>query len=226
MLTTEFRKLLQLHRKPQLNQLGFMGSDHHFRKNSDEHFIYTLVIQGNRYGGSCIMELGMHLDFLPIGLNGKADIHNLTVYDCEFRKRIEAGIPWTQKIFGPIQTQARWFEYGKSKADAIRTINRMYKVFKVRGLEYFEQFRGFPDPILSITLEQLKAERGKQQISMGAPQNLRLALIIARTHEFVGDLDSSLKFAEWGLNQLGQAPGLKPYFEELISRIKQKKPLF
>ncbi|WP_310830091.1 DUF4304 domain-containing protein [Paenibacillus pedocola] len=222
MSTTEFRKLLQLHLKPRLNQLGFMGSDHHFRKNSDEHFIYTLVIQGNRYGGSCCMELGVHLDFLPIGLNGKADIHNLTVYDCEFRERIEAGFPWAQRIFAR-QPQARWFEYGESEADAIRTINRMYKVFKVRGLEYFDQFKGFPGPILSITLEHLKAERSKQRISMGAPQNLRLALVIARTHEFVGDLDSSLKFAEWGLNHLGQATGLKPHFEELISRITQTK---
>nr|WP_232381216.1 DUF4304 domain-containing protein [Paenibacillus tianjinensis] len=196
-----------------------MGSDHHFRKNSDEHFIYTLVIQGNRYGGSCIMELGVHLDFLPIGLSGKADNHNLTVYDCEFRERIEAGIPWNQRIFGPAQAQAGWFEYGKSEADAIRTINRMYKVFKVRGLEYFDQFKGFPKPILSISLEELKAGRSKQQMSMGAPLDLRLALVIARTHEFVGDLDSSLKFAEWGLNHLGQAAGLKPHFEELISRI-------
>ncbi|WP_209444287.1 DUF4304 domain-containing protein [Paenibacillus ihuae] len=206
-----------------MNQLGFMGSDHHFRKNSDEHFIYTLVIQGNRYGGSCIIELGVHLDFLPIGLNEKADNHNLTVYDCEFRERIEAGIPWTQRIFGPAQAQAGWFEYGKSEADAIRTINRMYKVFKVRGLEYFDQFKGFPEPILSITLEELKAGRSKQQMSMGAPLDLRLALVIARTHEFVGDLNSSLKFAEWGLNHLGQATGLKPYFEELISRITQTK---
>lgn len=62
--TKGFRKLIATHFKTKLNELGFMGNDHHFVKYTEKHFIYTLVIQSSKHGGSCIMEMGTHLDFL------------------------------------------------------------------------------------------------------------------------------------------------------------------
>uniref|UniRef100_UPI00403F51A1 DUF4304 domain-containing protein n=1 Tax=Paenibacillus sp. FSL K6-1318 TaxID=2975291 RepID=UPI00403F51A1 len=49
---------------PKLHDVGFMGTDHHFVKTTNNHFIYTLVIQADKFDGSCVMEMGVHLDFL------------------------------------------------------------------------------------------------------------------------------------------------------------------
>ncbi|WP_397387014.1 DUF4304 domain-containing protein [Paenibacillus sp. ClWae2A] len=65
MNTKDFRKLIRVYFAPKLHEVGFMGTDHHFVKTTDNHFIYTLVIQADKSGGSCVMEMGVHLDFLP-----------------------------------------------------------------------------------------------------------------------------------------------------------------
>lgn len=77
--TKKFRELLKVYFKPRMNELGFNGSNHHFVKKTDSHFIYTFVIQANKYGGSCIMEMGVTLDFLY----SDKKISSLTVYDSE-----------------------------------------------------------------------------------------------------------------------------------------------
>lgn len=57
MNTKDFRKLIRVYFAPKLNEVGFIGTDHHF-VNTDNHFIYTLVIQADKSGGSCVMEMG------------------------------------------------------------------------------------------------------------------------------------------------------------------------
>lgn len=213
MLTLDFRKLLKVHLKPKLNELGFLGIDHHFRKYSEEHFIFTLVIQANKYGGSCIMEIGVHLDFLPTLTNERPDFNRITTYDCEFRKRL-VGIPsWVQRILG--HKKEVWFDYGDDEKSAIQTIEKMYDLFITNGMKYLDQFRGFPEPLISITLEEIKEKSNKLK-SLGAPSDLRLALLIAKTHKFIGNNDLAINFADWGLKNIGHATALQIHFESII----------
>jgi hypothetical protein len=77
METKDFRKLLKQYFKPRINDLSFKGSDHHFINQTREPFIYALVIQANKYGGSCIMEMGVNIDFFK----NEHQESKITVYD-------------------------------------------------------------------------------------------------------------------------------------------------
>lgn len=215
MKTKDFRKLIKEHFKPRLINLGFKGNDHYFVKHTNEHYIYTLVIQANKYGDSCLMEVGVHLDFLPNTINEYLVPENITTYDSEFRKRILKKTGWLNKLLN--QKNEDWFMYGNDEEEAIKTLDEMYKLFQEEGLKYFNQFRNFPEPLISISLGELK-ERSKHLEMLGAPLDLRLALVIARIHKFLGDLEKADEYARWGLANIKNATGLIKDFEGVFQR--------
>jgi hypothetical protein len=50
----------------------------------------------------------------------------------------------------------------------------------------------------------------------GAPLDLRLALLVARTHAFIGNNGEAANFARWGLKNIGRATALTQDFNELV----------
>lgn len=205
----DFRKLLKKEFRPRLDVLGFKGTDHHFIKKTNNHFVYTLVIQANKYGGSCIMEMGVTLDFLfNEALNSK-----LTVYDCEFRKRLHPNHTILERLTGNIIE--RWHEYGKDEKEALKTINNMCKLFEEKGIPYYDQFHEFPNCIIDITLNEI-ISGSKRLYNLGSPPKIRLALLIARAHKFLGNNDECKSFTQWGLDNIGNATGLIKDFRMLI----------
>ncbi len=187
-----------------------MGTDHHFVKTTDHHFIYTLVIQADKSGGSCVMEMGVHLDFLPNSIGEFKSSNEITTYDCEFRKRLHKKANWLKRFF--TVERERWFQYGETEDDTIVTINEMKQLFLDQGMSYFSQFNDFPRMITSISLDEIIA-RSKKIEDFGAPLDLRLALLIARTHKFLGNDRDAKEYAQWGLNNIGEAKGLIKDFE-------------
>ncbi|PWV94443.1 uncharacterized protein DUF4304 [Paenibacillus cellulosilyticus] len=155
MNTKQFRKLIKEHFAPRLHQLGFKGSDHHFVKTNDNHFIYTLVIQADKYGGSCVMEMGVHLDFLPISFNEIKPPIDITTYDCEFRKRLNKKANWLKV------ERERWFSYGETEEEALDTIMEMRELFLNEGMNYYSQFKEFPKSITSIELDEIVARSNR-----------------------------------------------------------------
>lgn len=188
-----------------------MGTDHHFVKTTDNHFIYTLVIQADKSGGSCVMEMGVHLDFLPNSIGEFKSSNEITTYDCEFRKRLNKKANWLKRFF--TVERERWFQYGETEYDAIVTINEMKKLFLNQGMSYFSQFND-PRMITSISLAEIIA-RSKKIEDFGAPLDLRLVLLIARTHKFLGNDRDAKVYAQWGLNNIGEAKGLIKDFKTI-----------
>ncbi|OMF67259.1 DUF4304 domain-containing protein [Paenibacillus sp. FSL R5-0766] len=207
----DFRKLIRVYFAPKLHEVGFMGTDHHFVKTTDNHFIYTLVIQADKSGGSCVMEMGVHLDFLPNSIGEFKSSNEITTYDCEFRKRLNKKANWLKRFF--TVEHERWFQYGKTEDDAIVTINEMKKLFLDQGMSYFSQFND-PRMITSISLAEIIA-RSKKIEDFGAPLDLRLVLLIARTHKFLGNDRDAKVYAHWGLNNIGEAKGLIKDFKTI-----------
>ncbi|MCL6659253.1 hypothetical protein PAEN_04345 [Paenibacillus amylolyticus] len=107
----------------------------------------------------------------------------------------------------------RWFQYGETENDAIVTINEMKKLFLDQGMSYFSQFND-PRMITSISLAEIIA-RSKKIEDFGAPLDLRLVLLIARTHKFLGNDRDAKDYAQWGLNNIGEAKGLIKDFEAI-----------
>ena len=208
METKDFRKLIKEHFKPKINDLGFKGSDLHFVKHTEEHYIYTLVIQASKYGGSCVMEMGVHFDFLS---SQKA-----TVHDCEFRKRLQPELSLIDKLKG--RSIEKWHEYGENEAHAVKTINEMWSLFDNQALKYFNQFQSFPNPITEISLEEIESG-SKRLYKLGTPSKLRLALLIARVHHFLGNYADAKHYAEWGIKNIGNATGLIESFRKLIQEV-------
>ncbi|MDQ0193383.1 DUF4304 domain-containing protein [Paenibacillus wynnii] len=209
--TKEFRSLIKTELKPVLNELGFIGTNHHFIKRTNDHYIFTLVIQANKYGGSCIMELGVHLDFLLDEKNS-----NITVYDCEFRQRIQPKKSFISKLFK--NNAEIWHEYGEDEEQAKQSIASMKSLFVSQGMDYFNQFKNFPNPLLTIDIEEIK-KRSKRLEQLGAPLDLRLVLLISKTHLYLGNKKDAKKYADWGLKNIGRATLLIKEFEGVLQEV-------
>lgn len=210
--TKTFRRLIKDNLKPILNDMGFKGTDHHFIKKTNGHYIYTLVIQANIKGGACIMEMGVGIDCVDLNRNNKIT----TVYDCEFRKRIKQEITFWDRVRG--NTLEKWHDYGENENQALKTISKMSKLFKVQGPEFYGQFDQFPNPLSKITIEELIS--GSNRIdNLGSPPKLRLALILSKTHQYIGNKKEQISFAEWGLRNIGNASALEEEFRKLIQDV-------
>lgn len=210
--TKKFRSLISEELKPTLNELGFVGTNHHFINRTNDHYIYTLVIQANKYGGSCIMEMGVNMDFLLDDKNS-----NITVYDCEFRKRIQPKRFFINRLFRHSNTE-EWHQYGEDEEQAIYSIASMKSLFLSQGMNYYNQFNSFPNPLLSINIEEIK-HQSKRLEQLGAPLNLRLVLLIAKTHLFLGNRKEAEKYADWGLKNIGKAVLLIKEFEGVLQEV-------
>lgn len=209
--TKLFRTIIKNEFKPTLNELGFTGTNHHFIKRTDNHYIFTLVIQANKYGGSCNMEMGVHLDYLLEDKNS-----NITVYDCEFRQRIQPKRSFIDKWFR--NNAEVWHEYGEDEEQARQTIETMKTVFLTQGMNYYNQFNNFPNLLLTIDIDEIK-NRSKRLEQLGAPLDLRLTLIIAKTHLFLGNKKDAEKYAKWGLMNIGRATLLINEFESVLQEV-------
>lgn len=215
MKTSEFRKLIKKHLAPSLNECGFIGTDHHFVKDNNNHVINAVVIQADKYGGSCIVELGVHLDFLPNKIREFVPNNKLTVYDCEFRTRLVNELNWFQRNILREKEREVWYQYGQTENESITVIHEMKKLILSQGTNYFSQFNDFPHVITSISLDEL-SKRSKRLDSYGAPLDLRIALLVARTHAYLGNKAEAACFAEWGLENIGKATRLIQDFEEFV----------
>ncbi|KRE55976.1 DUF4304 domain-containing protein [Paenibacillus sp. Soil750] len=140
MRTSEFRKLIKKHLAPTLNEFGFIGTDHHFVKDTKNHVINAIVIQADKNGGSCVVDLGVHLDFLPNTIKEYIPSSKLTVYDCEFRTRLVNELKWFQKNVLRNKEREIWFRYGHTEEESKTVIQEMKDMILSQGTSYFSQF--------------------------------------------------------------------------------------
>ena len=84
-----FYKQLREDFYPNLRECGFKGSGQHFRRVNGD-VIHAINIQNNKYGGSCCLNLGIHLSFLPIAWpkDQMPDLGKIKEIDCIFRRRL------------------------------------------------------------------------------------------------------------------------------------------
>ena len=204
MKAVEFKKIMKDSFAPVLRKYGFIGSGFKYRKITENHYIYTVLVQSNKYGEGCWIELGVTTDFLPDTLGFTITPKKVSSFNCEFRKRLT------------MKNDDMWL-FGETKDEANHSILQMLTEFEINGIKYFEQFIDFPDPISSISIKDIMNESTKLQ-SLGAPLDLRLAMTVARVHTFLGNRDEAIKFCEWGLENINNAIGLIKVFREIIQQ--------
>jgi hypothetical protein len=203
---------------PKLRSLGFTGSGQHFRRIRNE-IIHTVNVQVNKYGGSCCVNLGLHLTFLPVaGGTQLADPKKLKATGCEFRWRLTppdftdywwgyeenelAHLPFRMeggKGHGPVEKAQHLIEiyetYGEPQFQAVMTIEAVADLFK-------------PEDIETV---------GKRLSPLYGYTATRGALTMTRIHIYLGNVELARQFAEVGLRNIGKAKALRPEFEKVLN---------
>lgn len=191
---------------PKLREHGFKGSGQNFRRLSGE-VIHTINIQANKYGGSCCVNLGLHLSFLPYNWseNELPDAKKIKEIDCEFRGRL------SEKGIGD-----QWWKYdgglfGSAKSSSTQLMNTYWHV----GEPLLQKYQKAEDFVTLYSLEQLK-EKDYLPVFGGITRQ-RAALVMARILSHLDKKKEAREFARIGLDHLGRAISLKPQLEEFIT---------
>jgi hypothetical protein len=185
----DFRAQLKERLNPLLRGVGFFGSGTTFRRLSDD-VIRLVHVQGSRYGGSCCVNLAMHLTFLPTVLGDPTDPKKITEPLCEFRKRL-----------APDGRSDHWWDYGATEQEAAASVESLVDLFRRVALPHFERFRTFPGPFAGITPQVIIS--GDFRLLPGNMTAARAALVMARISAHLGQQGQAREFAEVGLASLG-----------------------
>ena len=189
---------------PKLRDIGFKGSGQNFRRINGE-IINTINIQAHKYGGSCAVNLGLHLTFLPLNWADQLpDIKKIKEIDCEFRMRL-----------APKNKSDYWWKYGGLLDSPTKKARHLIETYFEYGEPHFTEFGKVEKIASMLSIEDI--ENNDYIKVFGGDTQQRGALAMARIHKHLGDISKAKEFAKIGLNNLGRAVALKPAFEEIIN---------
>ena len=193
---------------PTIKSFGFNGTGNNYYRKIG-HTIQTLNIQGNKYGGSSCVNLGLHFDYLPV--NNSLEIKPEKIfktYYSTFSKRLA---PHGQSDY--------WWQYkgkfpfGNSKKSVIH----LNETFLSEGMKLFEKFESDDDVLPHLRLELIQQ---REYIPFfGGITAQRAALTVSRIYAQKHALDKALLFAQEGLKISENAPILVKEFEMLIKEL-------
>ena len=189
---------------PKLRGLGFLGTGNHFRRLNGE-IINAINIQGNKYGGSCAVNLGLHLTFLPLTwCSALPDVRKIKEIDCEFRTRLS-----------PDMKSDYWWEYGGLRNSPTQSARHLIDTYLERGEPHFQQYDSVEKIAAMISVDEIK--QGSYLYTFGGITSVRAALAMARVHTHLGNTIESKQFAEAGLENIGNASLLRREFESILA---------
>jgi hypothetical protein len=163
--------------------------------------IDAINVQGNRYGGSYCVELGVHYTFLPDAVGRPvSDATKMDAYDCEFRRRLS----------DPGKDDC-WWSYGYSEAEGARQIADMAGLFEREGLPFFEKF-GLETIANWMTPQRIETNDLPE---IDIPTAVRTALILAKIMKHFGKDDLRRQYASAGIRIFGPPGPLLAELEEL-----------
>ncbi|OBZ12802.1 DUF4304 domain-containing protein [Bacillus sp. FJAT-26390] len=213
----KFKRLLKETFEQELIKYGFNGTGGKYRTKPNNHFIYTVNIQADKYGGSCCVELGVYIDFIPNPSGVHVPLNKVSSYDCDFRWRLS-----------DLEDEDLWWSYGETEIEALENIGHMTEIFVEYGLRYFEYFINFPESLTSTSIEDIEQSNKNVKRWGELPTDIRLALVISRVHLYVNNSEQAIYFAIWAINQIGNklaGSALIPVFNEIINEATAAKSL-
>ena len=199
-----FLDVLKSEFAPKLRELGFSGSGKHFRRVNGE-IINAINIQGNKYGDSCAVNLGLHLTFLPMHWpNALPDARKIKEIDCQFRTRLS-----------PDMKSDYWWKYGGLRDSPTKNARHLIATYLETGEPYFRRYDSMEKIVSMISLDDVK--RGAYLHTFGGITDVRAALTMARIHVHLGNVVSAKQFAAVGLANIGDATLLRREFENILN---------
>lgn len=198
-----FFDVLKQELSPELRKIGFKGSGQNFQRVESE-VINIVNIQSYKYGGSCAVNLGLHLSFLPLSWNMELpDLKKIKEYECEFRARLapsnRSDYWWKYDgVLGSTEKKARhliqsYFKYGEPQFNKFDSIEKISTMFTIGDFNKKDWLTVFGD----ITLQ-------------------RGVLTLARIHLYLGNMAKAREFATFGIENLGKATVLRPQYQGVL----------
>ncbi len=191
------------------DDIGRFLSPHGFERQGLEyrrqvgHVISCLAVQEHSSEPRCCVDLGVHLDFLPVvGGTGAARLEAMSVTDCEIRRRLTPR---------PDLEDFWWSSHESGAREGLMA------ALETQGLPFFARLESFPGYWQSISVENLRA--GTFTTLLPGVTRIRAALLLARVHAFLGDMTKCRGFAAYGLEIAPAiASGPKMAFKELLAQ--------
>jgi hypothetical protein len=185
-----------------LTARGFWSKGLEYRRQRG-HVFSCLAIQEHSSEPMCCVDLGVHLDFLPvIGGSTTPEPEAMTVTRCEIRRRLTPR-PDLEDF---------WWRYHENGAR-----EELVTALEKEGLPFFERLESFPECWQSISLDDLRDGSFSKQLP--GVTRVRAALLLARVHSFLGDSHGCRGFAAYGLEIAPAiASGPKKAFRELLAQ--------
>jgi len=184
-----FYKHLKRHLNPHFKTLEFKPRG---RENVRYRapFIHCVGFQTDKGGGSCCVELGVHLDFLPLSHGPMPDVAKMAAYTCEIRRRM---LPADGMI-------DYWWTFGNDDVSSEESAKSLASTFQERGLSFFNQYTSISEAFQQFTPEDLHNGRAPSILSL---TEARASLLLVRIHTHLGLNDKARTFAQAGLDMIG-----------------------
>jgi hypothetical protein len=202
-----FYKLLREDLYPKLRKCGFKGSGQHF-KRVDGDVIHAINIQNDKYGGSCCLNLGLHLSFLPIAWpqGQMPELDKIKEVDCSFRKRLT-----------PKEKSDYWWKFKGSGlfSSKSETVEHLVSTYFEEGETEFEKYDTVDKVASMIPMNRIESDEYIQVFGGVVP--VHGALTMARINKHLNRVKLCRDYARLGLKVMGQAKALKPELEALAN---------
>lgn len=202
---------------PALRRYGFKGSGHRFQREIGE-IIHVIGIQTNKYGGSCCVNLGLHLRFLPL-TTGKilAQGEKIRAESCEFRWRLAppGNTDYWWAFEEGIKSHLPLGIDGKEVSGSDEQARHLIKIYDAYGETRFQSVMTIEAVAQAIRIEDI--ERGWPVSPLYSFTAARAGLTMARIHKYLGDSQQARKFAQAGLSRIDRAKGLQLELEQFLN---------
>lgn len=189
---------------PRLRAAGFVGSGQNFRRIRGE-AIHAVNLQGERHGGGCAVNLGIHFTFMPLGwCEDLPNVKTIKEVDCEFRERLSAN-----------PEVDHWWTYGDAFITPEESADSLEQAFFGAGEAYFQNYGSVP--AILTAFDSMDFTEKWTAPFLGRMTRVRAALAAARVYEHLGRRCACRCFAEIGLRHLERGTGLRKELERLAN---------
>jgi hypothetical protein len=210
-----FSLLLRQEWTPFLFRNNFKGKEFRFQRTIGE-VIHVIGLQKNKYGGSCCVNLGIQLTFLPLAPGGspQSDVP-VRVESCEFQWRL-APLGYTDYWWAYEQGVAAHLPLSmlqEKNAGLLERALHLAHTYETVGEPAFQRLARVDQIADLIKLEDLDNE--SRVVPEYAFTPARAGLTMARIHKHLGNHELSRRFAHAGLERINKAKGLLEELEKL-----------
>ena len=210
--TSEFKKSVTTHFAPNIRKLGFKGTGFLYKK-VNEH--YTNVIQFEAYkrlGGAVRMLLGVyfqHMDFIGVPIIERLPVNKVRVYDCDIC------------FFLSPHSSGQWWTYAETLEGNRDVIYKIWNMFLLIGIPFFDEFENYPKPFTQISLNDLKnVDTSKLWLRYDVPI-IRLLYIIVQVEIQQGNLTKAKMIADYALFLLKKNKTDNVFHDKLCSIVQE-----